>query len=302
LLTAHDWSKYRIPDEIFLRSLDHLNGETPRELFASADDDFWLWALTAGRRESDRLAELLPGLPDEETQITAVGFAGDEALYAGYLAYRLFRRIYQAYGGVLEDSTVLDFGCGWGRVTRFFLKDVESERLWGVDHYDRMIAACDATSRWGHFRKIDPFPPIDFADNTFDLVICNSVFSHLSEEVHLRWVEELTRIMRPGGILIATTWARRLIERCQEMRNNGSESHLAAMFREADVWLERYSKGDFCFDRSVDAYGANADWHGETCIPETYVRTRWSDRVEVLDFIDDRDVSPQNVIVCRKPA
>jgi hypothetical protein len=36
-------------------------------------------------------------------------------------------------------------------------------------------------------------------------------------------------------------------------------------------------------------------------IPERYVRTRWSDRMEVLDFIDDRDVSPQNVIVCKKP-
>jgi hypothetical protein len=49
-LTEYDWSKYRIPDEIFLRSLDHLKGETPRELFASADDDFWrLLTLVGGR-------------------------------------------------------------------------------------------------------------------------------------------------------------------------------------------------------------------------------------------------------------
>jgi hypothetical protein len=85
------------------------------------------------------------------------------------------------------------------------------------------------------------------------------------------------------------------------MRQNGDESHLAQMFRDTEVWLERYGKGEFCFDQSVEAYGANAAWHGETCIPEGYVRTRWNDTLEVLAYIDDRDVAAQNVIVCRKP-
>ena len=33
-----------------------------------------------------------------------------------------------------EHGPLLDFGCGWGRVIRYFLKDVDPGHLMGTDH------------------------------------------------------------------------------------------------------------------------------------------------------------------------
>ena len=61
---------------------------------------------------------------------------------------------------------------------------------------------------------------------------------------------------------------------------------------------QRYDKGQYCYD----GYGAEGRWSfwGETCIPRSYVETRWREMFEVCDYIDDRAVCPQNVIVVRK--
>ena len=51
----------------------------------------------------------------------------------------------------------------------------------------------------GNFEQSAVEPPLRFADGSFDIVYAYSVFSHLSERVQLRWVEEFARILRPGG-------------------------------------------------------------------------------------------------------
>lgn len=309
---ARPWllGRLRIPEKYFLwqaeRLLDgrEISEVTPREVFASVDDDFWLWALGEGRRRSAALREILPDMPAEDLQLISTGNAGDAALEGGYQIYRLFRSIYRAYGGDLGSAdAILDFGCGWGRVIRFFLKDVEPDHLWGIDHYDKMIEACRKTNRWGNFERIKSFPPTGFADGTFDLVYCYSVFSHLAEGVHRQWVDEFARILKPGGLLIATTWDRELIERCARLRGEGElpfyQAQLQMMFQDTDAWLERYDRGEFCFDNSTETHGG-ISWYGEACISKKYVVDHWSQRLDILDYLDDRGVSPQNVIVARR--
>jgi SAM-dependent methyltransferase len=301
-LTAH-----QAPERDFRQQLDRLlegrdvSELTPRELFSAADDDFWFWALTAGQREDAQLREFLPGVPEKEVQERAVGLSGDTALQEGFLIYRRFRQLYEAYRGEIGSAeSILDFGCGWGRVNRFFLKDVDPDCLWGVDHYDKMIEICRATSRWGNFRQNKPFPPIEFEDARFDLVFCFSVFSHLSEDAARQWVEEFARILKPGGLLIATTRHRGFIEHCRELRGRQVaffEVGISDLFRDTDAWLERYDRGEFCFDSSEETYGSISWYLGETCIPEEYVREHWSRSLEVLDYFNDAGVTDQNIIV-----
>jgi SAM-dependent methyltransferase len=39
---------------------------------------------------------------------------------------------------------------------------------------------------------------------SFDVIYCISVFTHLSEPLHYQWVEEILRLLKPGGLFIGT--------------------------------------------------------------------------------------------------
>jgi SAM-dependent methyltransferase len=305
-------AQYEIPQKYYLLKLDRLlkdaTAETPspQSLFGSVSDDFWLWLNTQGYRSSPALREILPALPDESVQLGTIGYSGDLALVDGYMVYRWIKEIFESYGGDLATcGHVLDFGCGWGRVMRFFLKDLEPSKLWGIDCNDVLIGICKETNKWCNFKLTDPYPPTSFSDDTFDLVFCYSVFSHLSEDAHLKWLAEFRRTLKPGGILIATTREREFIVHCKELRENRNlpsfEDHLPSIFANTGQCLADYDSGKFCFDTSTDKYGNVSSFMGEACIPKDYVLEHWTKHFTFLDFIQDRSMCSQNVIVVRKP-
>ncbi len=304
-------ARYEVPNKYYMLKLEKLlrgaagKAVSPNRLFAEASDDFWLWLNTDGYRQSPALQEILPGMPDEDVQLRSNGIAGDIALVDGFIIYRWIKEIFESYAGDLASScNVLDFGCGWGRVIRFFLKDLEPSRLWGIDHYNKVVEICKRTNKWCNFDLINPFPPTSFSENTFDLIFCYSVFSHLSEEAHQKWLAEFSRILKPGGILIATTWERDFIIRCNQLRGKKDlpffQQYLPTMFQNTEQWLADYDRGRFCFDTSVESYGAVSSYLGEACIPKGYVLEHWTKYFTFLDFIQDRNMCPQNVIVVRK--
>jgi SAM-dependent methyltransferase len=65
---------------------------------------------------------------------------------------------------------------------------------------------------------VNKMSPTSFDDDTFDVVFAYSVFSHLSEDLYARWLAEFSRILKPGGLVIATTWGRNYIEHLESMR------------------------------------------------------------------------------------
>jgi SAM-dependent methyltransferase len=104
-----------------------------------------------------------------------------------------------------DGKTVLDFGCGAGRVLRHF--DAEAERT-------EAFSGCDvhpASIEWLDEHLCPPFqvfrndadPPLPLADASVDLVYAFSVFSHLTTTASA-WLLELRRILRPDGILLVT--------------------------------------------------------------------------------------------------
>ncbi len=57
----------------------------------------------------------------------------------------------------------------------------------------------------GRYLAIAREPPTVFPAESFDVVYAGSVFTHLDEAPALRWLAEISRLLRPGGLLIATT-------------------------------------------------------------------------------------------------
>ena len=105
----------------------------PKYWFSGIDDETRLWLNTTGRRRHKAIARLLPEMPEVSIQESFTGSCGDSTLGKGFRAYRLFKSCYERHVGPIESCcSVLAFGCGWGRIIRFFLKDVEPEKVLGV--------------------------------------------------------------------------------------------------------------------------------------------------------------------------
>jgi SAM-dependent methyltransferase len=268
--------------------------------FAGVDDDFWYWLIRESYFNPGALDGLLPGFPDAAVQVRFTGNAGELMLWQAFGAYRLLRGLAVEHGrAVPVCEAVLDFGCGWGRIIRFFQKDLDARRLWGIDASPEMIEICRRHDRWSRFEEVAPSGPTAFADGTFDFVYSFSVFSHFSEAMHDRWLDEIRRILRPGGLFIATTRRRDFIEqsvldRLRRPLSRHPEA-IAGMFADTRRWLAAYDAGQYCYE----PLPGMVDW-GETCIPRAYALRRWSRHFTVRDFIDDPRRCTQNVIVARR--
>jgi SAM-dependent methyltransferase len=194
---------------------------------------------------------------------------------------------------------------------RFFLREVDQANLWGMDPNRLLIDACRRTNPWCQFVEGHKMPRSPFASGFFDLIYSYSVFSHLSEAAHRSWLAEIRRILRPGGVLIATTWQRDHIQRSEMLRKanpaslSGWQRACAAIWLENQQWLSEYDAGRFCyqpypFETHPWSYHDTESYYGEACIPRHYVLHEWAQAFDVLEFIDDRNRCAQNVIAVRR--
>ncbi|MEG4400396.1 methyltransferase domain-containing protein [Microcoleus sp. N9_A2] len=248
----------------------------------------------------------LPGFPPDDIQRNIVGSSGKQALGEGFNFYSEIKR-YAANLGVplTRDSHILDFGCGWAQMMRFFLKDVVADNLYGIDVDPAMIDICVNTVRQGNYSVVKPEPPTQFSNNSFDVVYAYSVFSHLSEPVHIKWVEEFSRILKPGGILIVTTQARRFIEFCRSLRGQNHEfawyNALANSFLDTEAAFADYDNGKFLYSPTGGGPTRPASFYGEAVVSPGYVKREWTKYLTFCDFVDDPTLLPQAVIIMQKP-
>jgi 2-polyprenyl-3-methyl-5-hydroxy-6-metoxy-1,4-benzoquinol methylase len=102
-------------------------------------------------------------------------------------------------------STVLDLGCGTGRVARYVA--AECAQLWAVDASTRMLEL--AAERMAHIGNVryarcyDVKIP-DVASESIDLVYSLLVLQHLEREDAFLLLQELRRIVKPTGTVFLT--------------------------------------------------------------------------------------------------
>ncbi len=146
-------------------------------------------------------------------------FPPDYFLYETYqLDYDLYYNDGLATAGEIIDSikkfrnlnesefSILDWGCGPGRITRHLPKFLSpGSKVFGTDYNKKYIQWCQRNIPGIHWSINGLNPPLPFGPESFDAVIGLSVFTHLAEPSHIKWVEELHRITKRSGIVYLTT-------------------------------------------------------------------------------------------------
>ena len=257
-------------------------------LFRDLDPDLWALLLTQEYDSYPNIRELLPDVPEPALQELWNGLSGVELARQSRAFYvRLCERFKRHSDTLLGEARVLDFGCGWGRLTRFLARDVPAERLHGCDPVDHILAVCRGNGVPATLALSD-FVPLRLPfDERFDLAYAFSVFTHLSEPAHLACLGALHDSLRPDGILVATVrpvdYVRlspalqplvRELERTESQL--AAKPHYLFVPHPAEPTHLQYEGGEMTY--------------GETVITLPYIRERWSELFELLGvdiLIDD---------------
>jgi len=116
--------------------------------------------------------------------------------------------------GIEAMTTILDFGCGCGRVIRNWARLAVDAA--GSDLSGSAIDWCRENLPFARFETNGLSPPLAFGDASFDLAYALSVFTHLPEAIQHDWMDELRRVVRPGGFVLLTMHGERYLERLGE--------------------------------------------------------------------------------------
>jgi SAM-dependent methyltransferase len=127
-----------------------------------------------------------------------LALAGENKEYFARERLRWLRRRLAQHGQA-SGGSILDFGCGDGASTPFFLEELGVSRVVGADVSDGLLDVARAT--YGHdprveFRRIDGRTP----RGEFDLAFCNGVFHHIPVAERAAAARYVFDALRPGGI------------------------------------------------------------------------------------------------------
>jgi len=163
---------------------------------------------------------------------------------------------------------VLDFGCGCGRPLIWLAREYPGKAFYGTDVDETSIRWCQVHLPLAGFAVNPRLPPTGYPDGMFDLILAISVFTHLDEEPQLRWLEELQRILRPGGVLLASLHG---------------EHSWTALPRED---LETLRRRGFLFKTSAKLRGIVPGWYHTAYHSRDYAERTFSRSFTVLSYRD----------------
>lgn len=125
------------------------------------------------------------------------------------------------FGKINEESEILDIGCGIGRMAFALVKYLNSngnyhgldvnlrpinwlkEKYAEIDNFE--FSVIDIKNDWYNpDGSISSTYKFKFPENKFDFIFLTSVFTHTFKNVHENYLEEIHRLLKPGGRALIT--------------------------------------------------------------------------------------------------
>jgi SAM-dependent methyltransferase len=188
---------------------------------------------------------------------------------------------------------ILDFGCGSGRVTRWLPFEAPSSELHACDIDEQAIAWCRDKLPGIEFARNEAEPPLPYADESFDLVVNHSVFTHLDERMQDAWLAELRRVTKKGGIGLLSVHGPTAFALTEDScRYEGDTPAVLRKELEHDGIL--YVTSDAFVGSSFPSF-----YHTTFHAP-WYVFEHWSRWFSVLAYLSRADLDFQDIVLLRR--
>jgi len=253
----------------------------------------------------------VPANPDVHTQTKFVG----ASFHSAYTDAAKF--VFQAEQWTAKhratpferSGTVLDFGAGWGRITRMLLTRIPSSQIYCLDVDQSMTVLIQATLPGVNTLTTAALPPCMLRDSSIDVAFAFSVFSHLSEDSHRAWATEFGRIIQPGGLVHMTVLDQLFLDQiaaCQASVLAGDKAGFAVMLASLLPNLDKarlaYARNEFIYAAPQGDDGPRAkESYGWAIAPRMWLESEWSKSgFELVEWIPSGILFNQAMVCLRK--
>lgn len=248
----------------------------------------------------------VPENPPEATQMKFVGLSYESA----YAEAETFVKVTDEFaakhgrGGFASLDRIVDFGSGWGRITRTLLTKVAAPRVHALDVDEQMTALINLTLPGVNALSIAPDPPTVIGEAAIDALIAFSVFSHLSGPSHEAWASEFGRIIRPGGVVAITVLDQAFFgqvggAQAAVAAGNADEfaKNLAEVFPDLAAAQAGFDAGEIQYTGSGGGEVRTGDYYGWTASPTQYVEKVWGAAgFRIVEWIPSGVLFPQALV------
>lgn len=192
-------------------------------------------------------------------------------------------------GGLADAGRIVAWGCGCARIARHAPPE-HRPKIMGFDIDPVNIAWCREYVHGMRCEHCSIDPPLPLEEDSVDILFAHSVLTHLGEHHQNRWLAEVRRVLRPGGLAFLTVLAE--LSWYERFHPHGRTPEAIAEYLEKG-FVDHGWQQDVGVD--VDCPGAYVQVsHGLG-----YVRSKWSQLFEIVDWIDGF-ADLQTLVVVRK--
>lgn len=195
----------------------------------------------------------------------------------------------------VAGKRILDFGSGVGRAalqlyarwkTPSHCCDVNPA---AISYLERELKSVDCA--------VNNFtPPLNFEDNYFDAVYSVSVWTHLPPDHQLPWLNEIKRILKPGGLALLSISGPTVLQRQLKKDDSRWQGYTISDLAKAGLLYIEYKSVN---THRIQYPGITASY-GSTLHDPVWIHNEWGQEMEILEINVDVIGTCQDLVVMRK--
>ncbi len=264
----------------------------------SLNPEYWIWLAWHGLDEYAELRAAWFAVPPAWLleRCAGVGASERDFVRSGSVDWRRQLAALERGGVRLEGSSILELGCGAGRVLRYFSRYSAGTMFTGADWDGEAVDWCRRELGFAEFVTMPQRPPSALRANSFDAVLIPNVLQNLEPMAAVDWVEECAGLLRPGGLVIACYLGACAVQRWLSA-DSPSSAPTADELRRELVRLRDEGVLYFPAPSPESAWPENAAWVrsadpsmlGTCFLTREHVERSWTRRFSVVEILEAPD-------------